>query len=342
MTGVGIPYIIGSSMARINPFQPLYAVCNRESLVAKASRPKDFPIIIDIELTNRCNLHCLMCPTGIGTIKRPQGLMTDSVFDKIITELHGGKVGLRFIRWGEPLLHPKCSEFFKKAKDSGVLCHFNTNGHLLTEAMMRELLDISWDSVKFSFQGVDAQSYDAMRQSNVANGFETLLAKIRRFHELRDGLALPFIHVASTISYESAEMVARFKEEMARYADLVTVGRTQLDHIDINDIMFDEKTRDLLRGLSDKQSLVKARLKQCPEVFDKLSINWDGTVTACCKDYNGMMNLGDIQESSIKEIWEGDRLRAFRVVLAKCDYDALPLCRHCYDYMGLQSDNNKV
>lgn len=327
-------------MERTNPFQVLYDICNKEDFALKISRIKDFPIIIDIELTNRCNLNCLMCPTGTGSIKRPQGFMSEAVYDKVMDELRGRNIGLRFIRWGEPFLHPSSVAYIEKAKRNGILCHVNTNGHLLNRSMMRRLVALPLDSIKFSFQGVDAESYHAMRQGN--GDFQSLIEKIKELCILRGDATLPFIHVASTITYESQEKVAAFKEMMDPFADFISVGRTKMEHISVEDSGLDVKAKETIREMQARQSLVKVHLKQCPEVFDKLSINWDGTVTACCSDYDGKMIVGDLKDATLEEIWNGKALHHIRKILGARDYDKLELCRTCYDCMGLQSDSNKV
>ena len=91
---------------RLNPFKPIYAECNEGNSRQKIDNLPIFPRCLDIELTNLCNFKCLMCPTGTGAHQRKKGLMSDAVFDKIIDEIKKYKTPLRFIRWGEPTLHP--------------------------------------------------------------------------------------------------------------------------------------------------------------------------------------------------------------------------------------------
>ena len=84
--------------ARKNPFNEIYAQLNGND------GDFDFPVCIDMELTNNCNLHCLFCPTGTGMSTRNKGFMAEEVFQKLLDNLRGRRVGLRFSRWGEPTL----------------------------------------------------------------------------------------------------------------------------------------------------------------------------------------------------------------------------------------------
>jgi MoaA/NifB/PqqE/SkfB family radical SAM enzyme len=78
--------------SRGNPFNEIYAQLNDNYGYF------NFPVCIDVELTNNCNLHCLFCPTGTGVSIRNRGFMTDEVFQKIISDIKGEKIGLRFSR----------------------------------------------------------------------------------------------------------------------------------------------------------------------------------------------------------------------------------------------------
>ena len=60
---------------------------------------------------------------------RPKGFMSDEVVDALIANVKKYHIrGVRFIRWGEPTLHPKYIDIIKRVKDAGSLVHINTNG----------------------------------------------------------------------------------------------------------------------------------------------------------------------------------------------------------------------
>lgn len=320
-------------MQRTNPFKKVYELCDSGESGDKYSNSLQFPRYIDIELTNFCNYRCLMCPVGTGIMKRKQGFMSDETYNKIINQIKEYKTPIRFIRWGEPTLHKRFIEYIRKAKELGIICHFNTNGTLLTEEDMKELVEIELDSIKFSFQGVDGKSYSEMRNSNY---FSKLLDKIKMFYEIRGDKQYPYIHVASTITYETKSQVESFKKYIENHCDLVTIGRTILEHIDINQVILDKNEKNMLKKLKLKESVIKKHPNCCPEVFDKLSINWNGDVTACCGDYDNKMIVGNINENSLLEIWNSSKMKNFRRILSEKQYDKLELCKSCYDYMDLE------
>jgi radical SAM protein with 4Fe4S-binding SPASM domain len=316
-----------------NPFAPIYQACNAGNSAHKLGNLPDFPHLIDIEMTNTCNFRCLMCPTGTFAQKRRKGFMTPEVFHKVLEELAPTKTPLRFIRWGEPLMHPNIVEFIAAAHAKGLLTHINTNGSKLDEAFIRALIDAGLDSLKFSFQGVDRKSFGEMRNTDF---FDALVETIRLTSRIRGEAKRPYLHVSTTITYESKEQVATFKELITPLVDLVSVGRTVLEHLDLDTVRLRPHELEQLRALKDQESVVRQH-PECPEVFDKMSINWDGTVTACCGDSDNKMLIGDVRSQSLAEIWRSDALNHYRQMLAEMRHDELPLCKTCYDYHGLQT-----
>ena len=319
---------------RTNPFKSIYKVCNQGNSAWKFENLPDFPTYLDLELTNTCNFRCLMCPTGNLSQKRNTGFMEDSVYYRILDEIKGHKTPIRFIRWGEPTSHPKLVEFVRAAKEIGVLCHLNTNGSLLDEQKIDELLRIPLDSIKFSFQGVDRKSYHEMRNIDF---FDELMSTIKLFHKKRGKYEFPFIHVSTTVTYETLEQVEKFREKSSEFSDLVTVGRTVLEgRIHMDEVRLGKEEKEVLKNLISQESLIRKH-PECPEVFNKLSINWDGTLTACCTDYDNKMFLGDIRKNSIKKIWRSKKLHEYRTILAEMRHEELDLCKDCFDHMSIQT-----
>jgi radical SAM protein with 4Fe4S-binding SPASM domain len=318
---------------RANPFKDVYDVCNSISSKLKYENLADFPRYIDIELTNNCNFRCLMCHTGTYSLKRGRGFMADDVYLNILNEIKEYKTPIRFIRWGEPTLHPKLIEYIIKAKKYGIMCHMNTNGSFMNDDMIQMLIDIPLDSIKFSFQGIDRKSFMEMRNIDF---YDELLNIVRKFYVKRGEKEYPYIHIATTITYETKEQVKQFKDEVKDFVDLVTVGRTVLDGLDVNKVKLKKKDKDTIRHLKEQESVIKT-YSECPEVFDKLSINWDGTVSACCSDYDKKMIIGTLGKNSLKEIWVSEKMHFYRNMLKDMRHSELELCKSCYDYHSLQT-----
>lgn len=313
---------------RTNPFRIIYDACNSNTSSYKIDHLPNAARFVDVELANVCNFRCLMCWGQTAKIQRKKGFMSDDVFEKLFQELVPKKIPVRFIRWGEPFLHPKIMLHIKRLHEAGILVHINTNGSALTDEVMRELIDIPLDSIKFSFQGVDREGYHEMRNKD---NFESLLETIRRLNEIRGNKPSPYLHVATTITNETPEQIRQFKKRVDPIADLVTIGRTTLDHIDVAPLNLTSDERNRLLQLRSNLPAGETH-PDCQEVFDKLSINFDGTVSACCTDFDNLMLVGDLKEQSLEEIWNGEKMSFYRRELAAMRHDKFQLCRSCFEY----------
>ncbi|GHS93370.1 hypothetical protein FACS1894139_02920 [Planctomycetales bacterium] len=222
------------------------------------------------------------------------------------------------------------------AKADGHLCHLNTNGKLLDDKLIEQLLTAGLDSIKFSFQGVDEKSYSEMRQGG---GFAVLVAAIEKMFNMRGDNLSPYMHISTTTTYESVDIIDDFKKKMQAISDLVTVGRTKLEHIDANKANLRVEQKDLLAQLKLKQSLTKRHPRICPEVFGKLSIDWDGKVSACCQAYNRQMTVGDINRDSLTDIFHNEKISHYRQLLSRGEFEMIDFCRQCWDYMEIQTGN---
>ncbi len=106
--------------------------------------------------------------------------MPQEVADAIVNNIKKYQISaVRFIRWGEPTMHPQYLEILRMVKQAGALIHINTNGSLLDEAQIKEMMDMHLDSIKFSFQGADEGTYNEMREGG---DYKKLLKTIQLFH----------------------------------------------------------------------------------------------------------------------------------------------------------------
>ena len=108
--------------------------------------------------------------------------------------------------------------------------------------------------------------------------------------------------------------------------DYSNVGRTKLSHLDVENMRIPEDWKQEFRHLQKNENMVKRRLAGCPEVFDKLSVNWDGKVAAYCRDYDNELIVGNLTEETLQGIFWGEEMQKIREILSKEDYDKLPLC----------------
>lgn len=317
-------------MERINRLKEIYKTIDGGEAQEKIKNLPRFPKIIEFEVTNHCNFQCLMCKTGMATSTRERGYMTDEIFHAVINEIKDYPIALKFVGQGEPDLHPKLMEYIRIAKENDIVVHLTTNGSLLDESKMMELIDAELDSIKFSFQGVDAEGYKQLRQKD---NYEELLHKIELLYKLRGDKEFPYITIGTSVTSESEEKVMAFRNRCEHICDKVEVGITTLESIDLDKIQ-SEDARNEIRKIQEHQNRIKRRYVCCPQIFDTIAVRWNGDITACCADSDGVMTLGNIKLKSILECWNSPLENKYREILSKCEYDKLELCKDCYDVYG--------
>ena len=118
-----------------------------------------------IELTNRCNLRCPICPRSDAVKGRGLGFMDFDLYKYIIdslSEYGAGYVGLN--RFGESLLYPRFLEALEYAKRKQLPeLVLVTNATLLTKEMSEGIVDLGLDTIRMSLDSLDPEEYAAGR-----------------------------------------------------------------------------------------------------------------------------------------------------------------------------------
>ena len=270
----------------------------------------EFPLHLDIEVTSSCNLKCPFCATTYS--KFNNGYMKWETAKKILDE--AGEKGLyacKFNFRGEPLLHKELGRFIKYAKDKGIIdVFFNTNAVFLTEEKARMLIDTGLDRLTISFEGFDKTVYERNR---VGANFEEVVANIERLRSLRDklGVSKPKIRVQTVLIPELKDLMD----------DYVAFWEDRVDQVSYNDM---EPSVDTV---SERTKQVKSSWI-CPFPYQRMTIMWDGTVTACKNDYFGKLAMGNVNSMSISNCWVNS-LESLRNLHRNGRTDEVEACMEC-------------
>ena len=291
-------------MRRTNDFQKVYDNEDFQNAVQK-----DYPYIVDIELTNICNLKCMFC-LGAQAMTRKRGFIKEKVFKKVVDECAENNIPIRFIRWGEPFMHPDIIEFCKYIKGKGLPLHITNNGLRIREKQMKELVKLEVDSLIFSMQGATKEQYKAMRDTD---RYDDFVSAVKKMVEIRGKAKKPFIRITSTmLPADTEEDIAKFKKFWGKIAYEVSVGQT---------IPF--------WNPAVVTKILQKEYVPCKEVHRLLGIDWDGKATACCGDHDNLLTVGDIKRSSIKTVWKNRRINAIRTILDAKGHRTLTKCSTC-------------
>jgi len=246
-------------------------------------------IIFDIELTNFCNNHCIMCPRH--SLKRPLGKMRTEVFHKIIEDIETineqwnvNYIG--FTGFGECLLHPSIAIFIRSIKERmNTKVGITTNGLLLTKTNIARLVSTGLDEIHVSIHGIN----EVYNKISHRMDFSYILENMHNLIRLSRGK----VHVTALAVENSINRQQLKSGEFYRYWKNLGVDSVDIIHCHSRGGNF----RDT--SIFDFNSQIP---EKCKIFLPFQFITWDGDFLACCNDLDASTCLGNIKTHSISDI----------------------------------------
>lgn len=148
---------------------------------------------LQIAVTTHCNASCAYCPHTLYQPHWQNRHLSLATFHRLVPDLK--RVRLVYLQgWGEPFLHPDFFTFVSLAKQAGCQVGATTNGTLLTEATLVQIVESGMDILAFSLAGI-GRTHDRWRQGT---SFAGVLQAIHGLQECkrRLGKITPRVHIA--------------------------------------------------------------------------------------------------------------------------------------------------
>ena len=261
-----------------------------------------------VELTNRCNLRCAMCPMT-RSVRPPTG-MSWPLVEKVAGELadHGVTASWLF-ELGEPLMYPHIAEAVELFPGAAV----STNGMLLDRRMGERLLATSLGRIRICIDTVNPGVYPELRRGG---SFERVRDNLRAFLELA----------------RDHEIVVEIQKMITRH----TARETVADFVHAFDLDRHPRARVVEKTCEGLDTSAATDLHDAyhgcfqGDPFRYLVVLADGRVTHCCFDFDGTQSLGDLSRRSLDEILASPRLEAIRDAFRRRDFAGLPRCAECF------------
>lgn len=275
--------------------------------------PGDFPLHVDLESTNRCNLRCTMCQIDFDNMK--SGDMDMSLYRRVIKECGANHLpSIKLNYRGEPTINRNLVEMVGLAKEAGILeVQFNTNGVALNEKLTNDLIEAGLDRVKFSIDGATPEIYEEIRGTKYDRVVNNVKNMVRTRNE--KGKVRPIIQVQMVYMQDN-------KDEVVKYV--------QLWQDIVNRIGF-SRYRSAERNLKDKRRVESEPTVTvpCSQLWQRLAVTFDGQILMCCGDHKALNPLGNADKISLKEIWYSDLLKEYRNLHLKDRSREIAACSIC-------------
>lgn len=139
-----------------------------------------YPRRIVLELTNACNLHCIMC--GRETKKFTPTVFSLKWLDVLVPALKKSEEVALF-GWGEPTVHPNFVEIIKYLDNYPLRKYFCTNGMKLGD-LENAIFDHNIDIIAISLDGACAETNNRIRCGSdfnkIVNSLKSIVSRKKK------------------------------------------------------------------------------------------------------------------------------------------------------------------
>lgn len=319
------------------------------------------PEAFSIEPTGSCNLKCTMCPltegtTSSGTAARS---LAPALWRALLNETNATVRKIIFVGFGEPMLNPSFGTMLLDADRQGITTGFSTNGGTLPSGftdLASQLQHLA--HINVSIETVNEGVYRDIRGGKAAKALASLEALNAAFGETTTVTASAIVMRSTIASLPdlppalAAIKVRRLNlqnlhdqspkglgEDIGGVAGAGALLDLTLAAAAKNGVAIDFEDEGLLRNKLDRSAtsgLVPVTTgpedsRQCDIAWQMPHIDSLGGVYPCCRaSAVSSEKMGDLNDHSLTEIWNGDAFSDFRSrMLNKQGRPCPSLCSTC-------------
>lgn len=305
------------------------------------------PLSIQILLTNKCNLNCVVC----NFKNYHDGTVLDSGLVENILKTNPQLITVEWSGGGEPVLHPDFAYFMDLAQSLQIKQILITNGLLLTEDIIKKIAEYNVNLVL----SVDGHSKEIYEKIRVNANYETLmkniniLNKYRKIYHSKSFVRIYYIVIKENYKYltDMIDLISKnnineifFKSDSTHSIfDIVSHGTIEMKQELQNNLknvlsyaksksincMIDEGMREILLLNADNQ-YKKTNFKKegfCLVPWQQIRILPKGDVYPtyfCCTP------IGNINSMRLEDLWNSKVMAEYRAGILNHDDN---ICNEC-------------
>ena len=256
----------------------------------------DFPIELDIDLRDACNLRCCACHSI--NRKRSNLVLDRGLLLKIADECKtNGLCAVNFGGCSEPLLDKayliEAIELFEKASVMDIFMH--TNAQLLDEETSKRLIEAGLTYFCVSIDAYTSDTYSKMRGGNL----EVVLANLENFVRIRNSMVckLPVVRV----SFLPTELNYHEKDNFIEY------WRNKVEVVDIQNYNYVENGPKKIEDIGQSSNTMSSNIAKNVYSKKRMSIVAPNLLAKDCGPESVQASIESNctfdQYTSIKEYW---------------------------------------
>lgn len=263
-----------------------------------------FPLHVDLESANTCNMNCPMCYRG-GM--KELGHMDMDLFKKAVDECSANSVYSIRLSWrGEALTHPKIKEMIRYATGKIKNVSFLTNAFYISNDMIDCFIENQVSYIAVSFDGI-GKIYESIRYPAKFQESYRKLALLKS-QKKKANTKLPQVRLCT--------IWPAIKDNPNDYYDTMK---------DVSDYIVCNPYINFRGRMVIKEDFI------CQYPWERIVIAYNG-MTQCCTGWDADdIILGNIMNTTIREMWHSDLMQKIRMVHSKgrrMELNSCAKCRH--------------
>jgi MoaA/NifB/PqqE/SkfB family radical SAM enzyme len=263
-----------------------------------------------------------MCPNK-DYQKNQKGYMDMDLFRKIIDEIKNYAVFIQLYWMGEPFLSPNLFQMIDYiSANSEAKIIISTNGSLLGENLIDKVIQSNVYKLVISLDAAKSQTiYEKIR---VGGNLQTVTKNVSLLLAKEHNIKIDLQFIDFNIN----------KSERAEFEKMWCDKRCRLTFSWLNTWANQFSELQAETYYNSPNSLIKRF--PCSDLWYKMSVHWNGIVSICCYDWNFKATLGNLNEDSVKTIWNSTLINQYRNLHKNSQFDKIPFCANCDEWATIE------
>ena len=297
--------------------QYLHALKDNDANKPQGPKRKPSGPVVIWNLIRRCNLTCKHCYATSADKDFPGELNTRQVYD-VMDNLKAFGVPVLILSGGEPLMRPDIFEISHRAKDMGFYVGLSSNGTLIDENNIDDIVKVGYNYVGISIDGM-RETHDNFRRKQ--GSFDEALHGIRLCHDAGIKVGLRFTltqdnkqDLPGLLQLMDDEHVDKFYLSHLNYAGRSNKNRRDDLHHKMTreamDLLFDTcwqdvqsgRRREFVTGNNDADGVylllwVRKHMPEHAQRLEQMLLRWGGNSSGV--NISNIDNIGNVHPDTM-------------------------------------------
>nr|WP_041644997.1 SPASM domain-containing protein [Aliarcobacter butzleri] len=277
---------------------------------------------VHIEITNICNLKCTFCPPKI----LPNKTMTLDKFDKLNLQLKEFTTELAYHIVGDPLVLSNLDEYLNISSKHNLKVNITTTANNINKKHYETLLNPTIKQINFSINSYNANSHKKSLDEYLEPIIEFVKFAQKQKHEYFINFRIWNLDEKNSAKEFNLKVFNKMNEAFDTNIDIEDVYKNRPKNIRIDrKIFFNFDEYFNWPNLENKEV---SKTGFCYGLDSHFGVLSNGDVVPCCLDKDAIINLGNIEDNSLKNILTSKRVKDIQNGFKK-DILVEELCQKC-------------